>query len=133
MAKCFPTARSFAASRKALKAAGVRMIRFHDLRHTFGTRIATAGVPMRVLQEWMGHRDYRTTLIYADYEPGDEESGLVDAAFSAGSPAQKERPRSRARQRMSRLRNSLTARRNSQDQRYPTQPAQPPDRVLDPR
>ena len=44
---------------------------------------------MRVLQEWMGHRDYRTTLIYADYEPGDEESGLVDAAFSAGSPARK--------------------------------------------
>lgn len=55
----------------------VRRIRFHDLRHTFGTRIAAAGVPMRVLQEWMGHRDYRTTLIYADYEPGEEESGLV--------------------------------------------------------
>lgn len=35
----------------------------HDLRHTFGTRIAAAGVPMRTLQEWMGHRDYRTTLI----------------------------------------------------------------------
>jgi integrase len=68
--------------KKALKAAGVRQVRFHDLRHTFGTRIAAAGVPMRVLQAWMGHRDYRTTLIYADYEPGDEESGLVDAAFS---------------------------------------------------
>jgi integrase len=68
--------------KKTLKAAGVRKVRFHDLRHTFGTRIAAAGVPMRVLQEWMGHRDYRTTLIYADYEPGDEESGLVDAAFS---------------------------------------------------
>jgi integrase len=52
--------------KKTLKAAGVRMIRFHGLRHTFGTRIAAAGVPMRVLQEWMGHRDYRTTLIYAD-------------------------------------------------------------------
>jgi integrase len=40
--------------KKALKAAGVRTIRFHDLRHTFGTRIAAGGVPMRVLQEWMG-------------------------------------------------------------------------------
>jgi len=119
--------------KKALKAAGVRTIRFHDLRHTFGTRIAAAGVPMRVLQEWMGHRDYRTTLIYADYEPGDEESGLVDAAFSAGSPAQKERPRSHARQRMSRLRKSLTARRSSQGQPRPTQPAQPPERAPDPR
>jgi len=68
--------------KKAVKAAEVREVRFHDLRHTFGTRIAAAGVPMRVLQAWMGHRDYRTTLIYADYEPGDDESGLVDDAFS---------------------------------------------------
>jgi integrase len=119
--------------KKALKAAGVRTIRFHDLRHTFGTRIAAAGVPMRVLQEWMGHRDYRTTLIYADYEPGDEESGLVDAAFSAGSPAQKERPHSRVKQRLSQLRNSFTARRSGQDQRYPIQRAQPPERDPDPR
>ncbi len=43
------------------------LTRFHDLRHTFGTRMAAAGVPMRTLQEWMGHRDLKTTLIYADY------------------------------------------------------------------
>jgi integrase len=68
--------------KKALKAAGVRQIRFHDLRHTFGTRMAASpDVAMRQIQEWMGHRDYRTTLIYADYEPGDDESALVDAAF----------------------------------------------------
>jgi site-specific recombinase XerD len=36
---------------------------------------------MRTLQEWMGHRDFRTTLIYADYAPGDNESGTVDEAF----------------------------------------------------
>jgi integrase len=89
--------------KKALKAAGVRQIRFHDLRHTFGTRIAASGVPMRVLQAWMGHRDYRTTLIYADYEPGDEESDLVDAAFSRGAPAPRERLRSRTRQRLTEL------------------------------
>jgi integrase len=69
--------------RKALKAAGVRRIRFHDLRHTFGTRMAASPeVSMRQIQEWMGHRDYRTTLIYADYEPGDNESGMIDKAFS---------------------------------------------------
>jgi integrase len=27
--------------------------------------MAGAGVPMRTLQEWMGHRDFKTTLIYA--------------------------------------------------------------------
>lgn len=49
----------------AAKAAGIRDVRFHDLRHTFGTRMAAAGMPMRALQEWMGHRDYKTTLMYA--------------------------------------------------------------------
>jgi integrase len=34
----------------ALRRAGVREIRFHDLRHTFGTRMAAAGVPMRTLR-----------------------------------------------------------------------------------
>lgn len=92
--------------KKALKAAGVRQVRFHDLRHTFGTRIAAAGVPMRVLQAWMGHRDYRTTLIYADYEPGDEESGLVDAACSR-LLTQKVHPRFRVSWRLSQLRESL--------------------------
>ena len=69
--------------RKALKAAGVRRVRFHDLRHTFGTRMAASTeVSMRKIQEWMGHRDYRTTLIYADYEPGDDEGGMIDRAFA---------------------------------------------------
>lgn len=44
----------------AVKAAGVREVRFHDLRHTFGTRMAGVGVPMRVLQEWLGHADFKT-------------------------------------------------------------------------
>lgn len=66
----------------ALKRAGVRQVRFHDLRHTFGTRMAAAGVPMRTLQEWMGHRDFKTTLIYADYAPGAHEVELVNGAFA---------------------------------------------------
>jgi integrase len=65
----------------ALLVAGVRDVRFHDLRHTFGTRMAAAGVPMRTLQEWLGHRDFATTLIYADYQPGSREADLVDEAF----------------------------------------------------
>jgi integrase len=31
--------------------------------------MAAAGAPLGVLQEWMGHRDYKTTSIYADYAP----------------------------------------------------------------
>lgn len=67
---------------RALQTAGVRQVRFHDLRHTFGTRMAAAGVPMRTLQEWMGHRDFRTTLIYADYAPGAHEVELINGAFA---------------------------------------------------
>jgi len=72
--------------KKAAKAAGIRDdVRFHDLRHTFGTRMAAAGVPMRTLQEWMGHRDYKTTLIYADYSPIGHERDLVERAFGSGA------------------------------------------------
>ena len=39
--------------------AGVRPVLFHDLPHTFGTRMARAGVALRTLQEWMGHRDFK--------------------------------------------------------------------------
>ena len=60
--------------------------RFHDLRHTFGTRMAAAGVPMRTLQEWMGHRDIETTQRYADYAPSAREAELV-AAFGTTEAA----------------------------------------------
>ncbi len=67
----------------ALKAAGVRSIRFHDLRHTFGTRMAAAGAPLRTIQEWMGHRDYKTTEIYADYAPDPVQGARwAEAAFA---------------------------------------------------
>ena len=69
----------------ALRHAGVRQVRFHDLRHTFGTRMAAAGVPLRTLQEWMGHRDFKTTLVYADYQPdAAREGALVQQAFARG-------------------------------------------------
>jgi integrase len=66
----------------ACRRADVRVVRFHDLRHTFGTRVAASGdVSLRTLQEWMGHRDAHTTLIYADYQPGAHEADIVTRAF----------------------------------------------------
>ena len=70
----------------ALRAGEVREVRFHDLRHTFGTRMAAQGVPMRVLQEMMGHRDFKTTLIYADYAPSEREAEWVEEAFRPAAP-----------------------------------------------
>lgn len=67
---------------KALKVAGLEPHRFHDLRHTFGTRMAAVGTPLRTLQEWTGHRDIATTQRYADYMPGTGEADLIAAAFA---------------------------------------------------
>lgn len=66
----------------ALSRARVREVRFHDLRHTFGTRMAATGVALRTIQEWMGHRDLTTTQLYADYAPSAHEAELVEAAFA---------------------------------------------------
>jgi integrase len=80
-----------------LTRARVRETRFHDLRHTFGTRMAAAGVPLRTLQEWMGHRDFKTTLIYADYQPSEREAELVEKAFGRATHAQPETGRMTSR------------------------------------
>jgi integrase len=82
------------------------LTRFHDLRHTFDTRMAAAGVPMRAVQEWMGHRDFATTLIYADDSPSAHESAALERAFAAQpssptvSPATEFAPPSGSREEM---------------------------------
>lgn len=68
--------------KQATGRAGVRDVTFHELRHTFGTRMAAAGVPLRTIQHWMGHADAKTTQVYAHYQPSNREAELVDAAFS---------------------------------------------------
>jgi integrase len=68
--------------RKSGKRVEVSPYTFHSLRHTFGTQSAATGVPMRTLQEWMGHSDFATTLIYADYAPSESEQVWVNQAFA---------------------------------------------------
>src|SRR5215208_2204221 len=47
----------------------------------------------RSLQERMGRSDFKTTLIYADYQPGEREAELIETAFGSealpgsGTPA----------------------------------------------
>lgn len=72
--------------RESLKAAGLdETSGFHSLRHSYGTALAAKGVPMRTLQEWMGHRDIQTTQRYADYCPNPGERDIVEAAFARGT------------------------------------------------
>jgi integrase len=62
--------------------AGVRPVRFHDLRHTFGTRLAASGESMRTIQEFLGHADSKTTQIYTHYAPSEREVEMVNRAFA---------------------------------------------------
>jgi integrase len=53
---------------RALTYAALRPLRFHDLRHTFGTR-TSARADIRRVQEWMGHADVQTTMRYLHLRP----------------------------------------------------------------
>ncbi len=72
--------------RVALRRAGVRRVRFHDLRHTFGTMMARdPRVSMRTLQGWLGHSDPATTAIYAHFAPNELHAGWIEEAFAQPS------------------------------------------------
>jgi integrase len=53
-----------AALQPALRAAGIHGVRFHDFRHTFGTRLGEAGISPFVIAELMGHADIKMTARY---------------------------------------------------------------------
>jgi integrase len=70
----------------ALRDANLRSLRFHDLRHTFGTRMI-AKADIRRVQEWMGHADIQTTMRYLHYTPREDDARLVAEAFCVdGNP-----------------------------------------------
>ena len=72
--------------RRALVAAGLRGLRFHDLRHTFGTTMIRTTDIVRV-QEWMGHADIETTRKYLHFAPRPDDAKLVARAFALTSPS----------------------------------------------
>jgi hypothetical protein len=60
--------------REAVERARVRALRFHDLRHTFCSRQAQAGVHVTKIQEWAGHASLQTTEGYMHLAPKPEDA-----------------------------------------------------------
>ena len=68
--------------KESLTRAELRSLRFHDLRHTFGTHAIRHADPREVM-EWMGHADLATTQKYLAYKPRADAARRLSAAFSA--------------------------------------------------
>jgi integrase len=56
--------------------------RFHDLRHTCGTRLADAGVPRHEIARFLGHADEKTTARYIHATTDGRRHDLASAALS---------------------------------------------------
>lgn len=70
----------------ALEKAGLRRIRFHDLRHAFGTAAITKLDPYAV-QSYMGHQHYSTTQRYLHHKPRREDAAALAEAFGGNGVA----------------------------------------------
>ena len=63
--------------RAAATAVRIPIVTMHDLRRTFGTRCAEAGVPMHKLKDWMGHSSITITEAFYTHSSGAFETQLA--------------------------------------------------------
>lgn len=70
---------------KFLESHGLRRMRFHDLRHSCASLLLANGVPLKHIQEWLGHSDFTTTAnIYAhlDYKSKITSAQAMEAGLA---------------------------------------------------
>ncbi len=61
---------------KVLKEVEIKNFKFHDLRHTFATRLAQKGIDIYMIAKLLGHEDIRMTQRYAHHCPESLRSGV---------------------------------------------------------
>jgi integrase len=66
----------------ACRRAGLREVRWHDLQHTFASQLVSAGVPLRQVQDWLGHSTITMTMLLL----------ALDAGAGCGSDSRTRRP-----------------------------------------
>lgn len=72
----------------AINRAKLEDFHFHDLRHTFASRLVMAGVDIRTVQELMGHKTIAMTLRYSHLSPDHKRKAIqaLETRFSEKSP-----------------------------------------------
>jgi len=59
-----------------LKKADIQNFHFHDLRHTFATRMAQKGIDLYKIAKLLGHKDIRMTQRYSHHCPDSLRDGV---------------------------------------------------------
>jgi integrase len=85
--RIFPVATSFkSAWVPMLVRANIADFRWHDLRHHFASRLASAGIPLNDIRELLGHATITMVLRYAHLSP-DRKRAAVAALMEARAAA----------------------------------------------
>ena len=73
--------------KRACRLAGLRQVGWHMLRHSFASHLAMRGVPIKIIQELMGHATLEMTLRYSHLSPEvkDEAVALLDDPAESSS------------------------------------------------
>jgi site-specific recombinase XerD len=61
---------------KAVAKSGIGHFRFHDLRHSFATRLVQKGIDIYKVSRLLGHKDITTTQRYAHHYPESLRDGV---------------------------------------------------------
>jgi integrase len=77
--------------KRTIKRAGLHDLRFHELRHTFGTQMIRKH-DIRKVQGWMGHASITTTQIYLHFRDAPEDSATNSAVWDVAPQAPESTP-----------------------------------------
>lgn len=70
---------------RVIRATGLPRIAFHDLRHSFASQLVMAGVPIRAVQEFLGHQTLQMTMRYSHLSPQATQSYIASLDSASAS------------------------------------------------